>query len=53
MIDNDWDKAWEQIRYAREIDPLNPQVIAFESMMTFRDNKFLSGIISPALFQMD
>ena len=44
MLVNDWDKAWEQIRYAKEIDPLNPTVIAFEAVMYVNDKKMLSAI---------
>jgi len=44
MLVNDWEKAWEHMRYAKEIDPLSPQVLAFEAMMFMSDNKLLSGI---------
>ena len=44
MLVGEWEKAWEQIRYAKSIDPLNPQVLAFEAIMFFNDNKLLSAI---------
>ncbi len=44
MLTNNWDKAWEHMRYAKEIDPLNPQVLAFEAIMFMNDKKPLSGI---------
>ncbi|WP_462251912.1 tetratricopeptide repeat protein [Ekhidna sp.] len=49
MITGDWQKAWEQMRYAKEIDPLNPQVIGFEFLMFGQQGKFLSAIKSMEL----
>lgn len=46
MISGDWNKAWEQMRYAKEIDPLNPQVIGFEFIMLGQQGKFLSAMKS-------
>ncbi len=41
---NEWEKAWEQMWYAKEIDPLNPQVLAFEAIMYMNENKYLSAV---------
>ncbi len=46
MITGKWDAAWEQMRYAKEIDPLNPQVIGFEFIMYSQQGKMLSAMKS-------
>jgi tetratricopeptide (TPR) repeat protein len=46
MIVGNWDAAWEQMRYAKEIDPLNPQVIGFEFLMFAQQGKMLSAVKS-------
>jgi len=46
MITGDWQNAWRQMRYAKEIDPLNPQVLGFEFIMYTGQNKMLSAMKS-------
>ena len=43
MIQNRWKEAWKQMEYAIELDPQNPWVIAFSSMMYYNDGKVLSA----------
>lgn len=43
MLVGDWDNAWKQIEYAKEIDPLNPQVIGFEMGLLAGSGKLLSA----------
>jgi TolB-like protein len=43
MVVGDWDNAWKEIRYAKEIDPLSPQVIGFESGLLANSGKALSA----------
>jgi TolB-like protein len=42
MIVGDWEKAWYHMNYAKEIDPLNTQVIAFTGMMHLYQGNLLS-----------
>lgn len=42
MIVGDWDKAWYHMNYAKEIDPLNPQVIAFAGVLHLNQGNMLS-----------
>jgi len=43
MIMNEWDKAWEQMDYAYELDPINPWIIGFKALMYFSEGKMLSA----------
>ncbi len=56
MIVGDWSNAWRQMNFAKEIDPLNPQVLTFSANMHFYQGSLLSankqmeflGIVQPS-----
>ena len=43
MIMNDWDAAWEQAKYAEEIDPDSPWVVSFVGIMYLFNGKILTA----------
>jgi class 3 adenylate cyclase/TolB-like protein len=43
MIQNRWKEAWNEMKFATELDPQNPWVIAFSAAMYFSDGKLLSA----------
>lgn len=47
----EWDKAWDEMRYAKEIDPLNPKVIGMEFIMYGSQGKFLSVMKSMKIME--
>lgn len=51
MIQNRWDEAWEQMDEAMQIDPLNPLILAFRSILLIHSGRFEECLIEMELLK--